>query len=77
ASRLADLAGPNDKAARIGGDEFIFASWSTDPEPKALALAVQIVDTLEQPLFIEGAACVVGASVGVAWETEDALGRDL
>ncbi|TBB59628.1 EAL domain-containing protein (plasmid) [Rhizobium ruizarguesonis] len=77
ASRLADLAGPNDVAARIGGDEFIFASWSADPEPKANALAQQIVDALEQPLFIEGVACVVGASVGVAWETEGALGRDL
>ena len=75
ASRLADLAGPDDVAARIGGDEFIFASWSADPEPKANALARQIVETLEQPLFIDGMACVVGASVGVAWETD--LGRDL
>ncbi|MDC9837149.1 bifunctional diguanylate cyclase/phosphodiesterase [Rhizobium binxianense] len=77
ASRLADLAGPNDVAARIGGDEFIFASWSTDPEPKANGLAQQIVDRLEQPLFIDGAECVVGASAGVAWETEQARGRDL
>ncbi|AVA26230.1 MULTISPECIES: bifunctional diguanylate cyclase/phosphodiesterase [unclassified Rhizobium] len=75
ASRLANLAGPNDVAARIGGDEFIFASWSTDAEPKANALAQQIVDTLEQPLSIDGAECVVGASVGVAWETEPAVRR--
>ncbi|RUM27121.1 EAL domain-containing protein [Rhizobium vallis] len=76
AFRLADLAGPNDVAARIGGDEFIFASWSTNPEPKANELAQQIVDTLEQTLFIDGAECLVGASVGVAWET-DAGDRDL
>ncbi|MEF0941371.1 bifunctional diguanylate cyclase/phosphodiesterase [Rhizobium sp. BR 362] len=77
ASRLANLAGPNDVAARIGGDEFIFASWSNTPESKANTLAQQIVATLEQPLFIDGSECVVGASVGVAWETECARGRDL
>ncbi|WP_184472919.1 bifunctional diguanylate cyclase/phosphodiesterase [Rhizobium esperanzae] len=77
ALRLADLAGPTDVAARIGGDEFIFASWSSDPAPKANGLVQQIVETLEQPLFIDGAECVVGASAGVAWETEQGRGRDL
>ncbi len=72
ASRLVNLAGPNDVAARIGGDEFIFASWSAHPAPKALELARQIVDTLKQPVFVDGSECVVGASVGVAWETEGA-----
>ncbi|MBB3353606.1 diguanylate cyclase (GGDEF)-like protein [Rhizobium sp. BK049] len=68
ALRLADLAGPNDVAARIGGDEFIFASWSANPEPKATELAKQIVDALQRNISIDGAAYVVGASVGVAWE---------
>ncbi|MET3754547.1 diguanylate cyclase (GGDEF)-like protein [Rhizobium binae] len=77
ASRLADLTGPNDVAARIGGDEFVFASWSTTPEPKATELARQIVDALQQTIFIDGAGYVVGASVGVAWETESARDRDL
>ncbi len=77
ALRLANLAGPNDVAARIGGDEFIFASWSISPDSKANRLAQQIVATLEQPLSIEGAECVVGASVGVAWENERTRGRDL
>lgn len=72
ASRLVKLAGPNDVAARIGGDEFIFASWSAHPVPKATELAQQIVDTLKQPIFVDGSECVVGASVGVAWETEPA-----
>jgi len=40
-------------------------------------LAQQIVDTLKQPLFVDGSECVVGASVGVAWETEYARGQDL
>ena len=77
ASRLVNLAGPNDVAARIGGDEFIFATWSADPAPKANELAQQNVDTLKQPLFVDGSECVVGASVGVAWETEYARGQDL
>ncbi|ARO24128.1 diguanylate cyclase [Rhizobium sp. S9] len=77
ASRLADLTGPNDVAARIGGDEFVVASWSTNPEPKAAELARQIVDALQQTIFIDGAGYVVGASVGVAWETESARDRDL
>ncbi|MBX5239785.1 bifunctional diguanylate cyclase/phosphodiesterase [Rhizobium sp. NLR22b] len=76
ALRLADLAGPNDVAARIGGDEFIFASWSANPEPKAAELARQIVDALQRNIFIDGAAYVVGASVGVAWEAEPSR-RDL
>ncbi|SCB56648.1 periplasmic sensor diguanylate cyclase/phosphodiesterase [Rhizobium aethiopicum] len=74
ASRLADLTGPNDVAARIGGDEFIFASWSANPEPRATEMAKQIVDALQRPVFIDGAAYVVGASVGVAWEAEPARG---
>jgi diguanylate cyclase (GGDEF)-like protein len=77
ALRLANLAGPNDVAARIGGDEFIFASWSISPESNANRLAQQIVATLEQPLSIEGSECIVGASVGVAWENERTRGRDL
>ncbi|MBX5170926.1 EAL domain-containing protein [Rhizobium sp. NZLR1b] len=77
ASRLAGLAGPNEVAARIGGDEFIFASWNANPEPKAKALASLIVDSLEQTIFIDGVECVVGASVGVAWETPRAGWRDL
>ncbi|MDO3435469.1 EAL domain-containing protein [Rhizobium sp. CBN3] len=76
ALRLADLAGLNDVAARIGGDEFIFASWSANPEPKATELAKQIVDALQRNIFIDGAAHVVGASVGVAWEAEPSR-RDL
>jgi diguanylate cyclase (GGDEF)-like protein len=76
ASRLVNLAGPNDVAVRIGGDDFIFASWSADPAPRATKLAQQIVDTLKLPLFVDGLECVVGASVGVAWETERAQ-RDL
>ncbi|NLS18570.1 EAL domain-containing protein [Rhizobium sp. P40RR-XXII] len=77
ALRLVNLAGPNDVAARIGGDEFIFASWSADPAPRATELAQQIVYALKQPVFVDGSECVVGASVGVAWETESAHGRDL
>ncbi|MBX5090129.1 bifunctional diguanylate cyclase/phosphodiesterase [Rhizobium lentis] len=76
ASRLADLTGPNDVAARVGGDEFIFASWGTNPEPKATELANRIVGALQQNIFIDDAAYVVGASVGVAWEAEPAR-RDL
>jgi len=70
ASRLTNLAGPHEVAARIGGDEFIFASWSDTPELRANELAQQIVAALEQTLFIDGSECVVGASVGVAWEAE-------
>ncbi|ENN84618.1 diguanylate cyclase/phosphodiesterase [Rhizobium freirei PRF 81] len=76
ALRLTELTGPNDVAARIGGDEFIFASWSDDPGLRAGELAQQIVTTLQQALFIDGSECVVGASVGVAWETECANTRD-
>ncbi len=76
ASRLADLTRPNDVAARIGGDEFILASWSTNPEIRASELARQVVSALEEPLSIDGSECVVGASVGVAWEVECASDRD-
>lgn len=70
AERLAGVADGSGVAARIGGDEFIFAAWSEDPEPAAQAIAQEIVRTLGQSVTIDGSQCRMGASVGVAWQTD-------
>jgi diguanylate cyclase (GGDEF)-like protein/PAS domain S-box-containing protein len=67
ADRLADALGPDDVAARIGGDEFVVCvnEAGTDgarPEADAAAL----VDTLSDPYVVDGRLLVIGASVGVA-----------
>lgn len=71
AGRLAGVADGVGVAARIGGDEFILAAWSADPETDARALAQEIVKTLGQPVLIDGSSCRMGASVGVAWQNDE------
>lgn len=72
ASRLRKTIGPNDIAARIGGDEFVVACRSAHPQIEATRLAHEIVDALSTPFLIDGNECRLGASAGVAWQNEQA-----
>jgi diguanylate cyclase (GGDEF)-like protein len=65
ADRLAATLRESDTLARIGGDEFTVIAPEMSAR-EATALAGRIHEALTTPLDIQGVACVVQASIGVA-----------
>jgi diguanylate cyclase (GGDEF)-like protein/PAS domain S-box-containing protein len=54
-----------DLLARLGGDEFALIRWGTASTEAAAALAARLIDTLHEPLLIDGALIQVGTSIGI------------
>jgi diguanylate cyclase (GGDEF)-like protein len=60
--------------ARQGGDEFVVVAHGLGDVATARTLADQLAQRLREPVEVDGARVVVGASVGVALAPHD--GRD-
>lgn len=70
ANLLRASIGPEQFAARVGGDEFIVACPG-NVEPEYLgALANKIIDRIRQPVPYQGHLCRFGASIGIAVENK-------
>jgi diguanylate cyclase (GGDEF)-like protein len=65
AHRLQDSVRTDDLVARLGGDEFTVLLPSVQGPGTALALAERIVDSLAEPVVLDGRTLHVRASVGV------------
>ena len=61
--------------ARLGGDEFIVLLTDLQGSNDAAIVARRLVDTLAEPVFVQGTEIFVGGSLGVAMYPED--GRDI
>lgn len=55
-----------DFIARIGGDEFVLFSCRDAADADFPALAGRLIDTLSEPMTIDGHDCRIGASIGIA-----------
>ncbi len=66
AELLRNTAGVDDFIARIGGDEFVILSPWDGSKTKFTWLAETIIRKLRQPTEIDGHACRIGASIGIA-----------
>ena len=81
AQRLCACVRPIDLVARLGGDEFAILLESLHDPESGLRLAQRVLDTLSQPLSINGTEVVPGASVGITfsdlgYRTVDEVLRD-
>lgn len=66
AERLLDIIGPNDFAARIGGDEFAIIFGKIESADEINSRCTKILKALNEPYSISGVAQVIGASIGVS-----------
>ena len=67
----------SDTLARLGGDEFaIIQAGESDQREAAIALAIRIIDNLNEPFEIEGHKLNIGTSIGIALAPEDGTDSD-
>lgn len=76
AQRLRGLARAEDTVARIGGDEFMIIQTGPVVASSIRTLARRIIETVALPIDLDGQACVVGTSVGVAVAPQDGMDPD-
>jgi diguanylate cyclase (GGDEF)-like protein/PAS domain S-box-containing protein len=70
-ARMKDLLRDADALARLGGDEFIIVLGGPLTPDSVSAVAVRLVESLQQPYYLNGITAHSGASVGVALFPED------
>jgi diguanylate cyclase (GGDEF)-like protein/PAS domain S-box-containing protein len=71
AGRLAEAIGPGDVAARLGGDEFALLIRHGEDVEAIEGLANRILDTIREPVDVDGRQITTSASMGIVvatWE---------
>jgi diguanylate cyclase (GGDEF)-like protein len=77
ARRLKSCMRETDTLARLGGDEFaIVQAGDGNQRESAIALAIRIIDNLNEPFEIEGNKLNIGTSIGIALAPEDGTDSD-
>lgn len=71
AERLTTIIGPDDFAARIGGDEFAIILDNIDNSDTVNVRCNHILKAINEPYSISGVDQVIGASIGVSLIPED------
>lgn len=66
ATRLIDCVRDTDTIARLGGDEFAIVLPNVTSVSDAAEVARRVLDSIRQPLLLDGQLAEVGASIGVA-----------
>ncbi len=68
-ARLLHFLNPDEFAARVGGDEFVIATSGPSVERRSRELAQSIVQSLAEPIDIDGHKCRIGCSAGISCQT--------
>jgi diguanylate cyclase (GGDEF)-like protein/PAS domain S-box-containing protein len=76
AHRISLVLRPGDTVARLGGDEFAVICQDLGGDDDAVTIAERVVHTLDEPFDVEGVQVKIGASVGIATVSADALDPD-
>ncbi len=73
AERLVKIVDDKEKICRLGGDEFQIILPDSEDRGAIGDLAAHIIASLSQPYSVEGARCVIGASIGIAVSPYDGV----
>ena len=76
AGRLNDSIRAEDTIARLGGDEFAIVTGNLDNIDDAAMLAQKIVNTVCEPLVLDGQTLNVSASIGIGIYPDDAQDQE-
>ena len=76
AERLRENIRGTDTAARVGGDEFIILQTATPQPSSAVQLASRLVSSLSKPYNVNGQQVHIGASIGIALQSDEASAAD-
>ena len=71
AARLRALAGPQDRLARLGADEFLILRTANPSIDDAAQLAGELLERLSQPCKLDGRDAAITASIGIAMYPEN------
>jgi len=76
AMRLKSCIGPNDYAARMGGDEFCIVLQQVHSESYAIDFAKKILKIMDEPVAMEGRNLAVTTSIGITLSSIDGTNAD-
>jgi diguanylate cyclase (GGDEF)-like protein/PAS domain S-box-containing protein len=76
AERIGTLLGPDDFAARIGGDEFAIVLHNIDDVEEINSQCQRLLSHIGQPFIIDGIEQLIGVSIGIALIPEDNQSAD-
>src|SRR5205807_7794216 len=65
AKRLRRIRRASDTVARTGGDEFVIVCDGLPSPDKAIDIAAQIRDAIEQPLILNAKEATISVSIGI------------
>lgn len=72
AQRLVSVLRTDDTVARLGGDEFVILLESYRSTEHISAIAKKVINTIDQPLMLNGQVVSVSTSIGIAIYPNDA-----
>jgi len=76
AARLEECVRDSDTVARLGGDEFAILQAAATSEEDVRHLAQRILDTLTEPLNVDGRCIEIGTTIGIALAPRDGAEHD-